>query len=411
MTLLATPPVSAAPATPPVRRSLQQVLRRALLAVAVMAVLLAGCLLILFGGLVLRSQTTANLQLVARSVSYTLEAAIVFHDQAAASEAVALIVDAEDVSQAWVYDEDGRLLVRWSRPAATPWSWLQAHLAAALLPPSVEVPVRHGRVTIGRVVLRSAGGGLVGFVLGGAAAILACLLLSALAAASAMQRVLGKILAPLRELTAVARSGRIERSLDRRVPAARIAEFHELGEDVNALLAELQARQQGLQQENAHLSLQASTDSLTGLHNRGFFESRLAGAIARAEASGGHLAVMFLDGDGFKQINDRHGHEAGDLVLVAIASRIRRPLREQDVVARMGGDEFAVLLDGLHGRDDARRVAEAIFASMAEPLALHGGASVRVSVSIGTAFYPEDARDAADLMRQADAAMYAAKRA
>ena len=402
-------PAAAVAANP--RPSLHRVLRRALLAMVMLAVLVAGGLLTLFGTAVLRSTASTNLQLVARSVGYTLEAAVVFHDDEAVADALALFASTEDVSQAWVYDHKGMLLVQWVRGATEPWDWARDRLARLLLPPVVDVPILHGDAVIGHVVMRASGSGLVGFVLSALAVMVASLGLGALAAAAALQRVLPNILAPLQQLAEVARPGRVERNLDRRVPEARIAEFHDLGDDVNALLAELEARQQGLQRENAHLAHRAATDSLTGLHNRASFEQGLARSVTTAALDGGRLAVLFLDGDSFKQINDTLGHEVGDAVLQAMACRIRNQLREQDLVARLGGDEFAVVLNGLRDAQAARLISDAIQLSMAEPIPLADGGRVMASLSIGLAVFPDDASDAVGLVRAADAAMYRGKRA
>jgi diguanylate cyclase (GGDEF)-like protein len=397
-----------------IRPSLQQVLRRALLAVVVTAVTLAGSLLTVLATVALRHNSRDNLQLVARSAGYALEAAVVFHDRPSAEEDLALIARTEDVAEAWVYDREDRVLAHWRRLTFAPWQELRDRAAELLLPPTIEQPILHEDQEVGRVVMRGAGGGPASFLLGGIVALLGCLGLSVLAADWSLQRVLRRILAPLRALAEVARAGRIERTLSRRVPAARIAEFHGLGQDVNALLAELEARQDDLRRENVHLAEQASTDGLTGLHNRTVFEQRLAQAVTSAgagtRAGERRLAVLFLDADRFKQINDSLGHEVGDVVLVAIAARIRRQVRQQDLVARLGGDEFAVLLDGLLDAALARRIADAIATSMVEPVELAGGGRVAVALSIGVAVFPDDARDAAGLLRAADAAMYRDKR-
>ena len=121
-------------------------------------------------------------------------------------------------------------------------------------------------------------------------------------------------------------------------------------------------------------------------------------------------AVLFLDSDRFKGINDAYGHAAGDAVLVAVATRIRAQLREDDVVARLGGDEFAILLTPLHKIEDAQRIAEKIIASMLEAIELPGQVSVVTSLSIGIAVYPEHGASAQELLCAADSAMYQAKR-
>ena len=393
-----------------IRPSLHQTLRRGLLAVVLVAVLSAGGLLTLLGTLALRQSATAQLQLVARSAGYTVEPALVFHDSQELFDALALIAGAEDVAEATVFDLDGHLLTRWSRRVDAPWQGLQDLFVRVLLPVAVDEVVMHDGAQIGRVQLRGAGGRLVGFVLGGVGAILACLLLTAWLAASLMHRVLERILAPLAELADVVRAARVDRSLDRRVPAAGIGEFHLLGEDVNALLSELESRHDDLQRENAHLTHRATHDSLTGLHNRAVFEHRLSRAVDAAHGQAGRLALLFLDADHFKQINDGRGHAAGDAVLIDIGRRLRVQVRDQDLVARLGGDEFAILLDGLRGAEDAHRVAAAIEAGMREPVQLADGTGVAVSLSIGVALFPQDGIDAAGLLRAADLAMYRSKR-
>ena len=122
------------------------------------------------------------------------------------------------------------------------------------------------------------------------------------------------------------------------------------------------------------------------------------------------VAVLFLDSDRFKVINDNFGHAAGDAVLVAVANRVRAQLREDDLVARLGGDEFAILLAPLHNPEDAQRIADQIIASMDVPITLPDHSQVLTSLSIGIAIYPEHGATPGTLLNAADAAMYQAKR-
>lgn len=194
------------------------------------------------------------------------------------------------------------------------------------------------------------------------------------------------------------------------MPPAQIAELDNLGNDFNALLDELEAWQTHLQSENETLAHQASHDSLTGLPNRAFFEGRLIRALRSANKLNERMAVLFLDSDRFKEINDNFGHAAGDAVLVAVATRIRAQLREDDLVARLGGDEFAVLLSPLHRVEDAQRIADKIISSMEMPIPLPGSLSILTSLSIGIAVYPDHGATPGSLLNAADAAMYQAKR-
>jgi diguanylate cyclase (GGDEF)-like protein/PAS domain S-box-containing protein len=155
----------------------------------------------------------------------------------------------------------------------------------------------------------------------------------------------------------------------------------------------------------AHL---AHHDFLTGLPNRASFLGVLDHSVGLSKRNKHILAVLFLDLDGFKQINDTLGHEAGDLLLKGVSGRLLQTLRESDTVARLGGDEFIVLLENLSSEDSAALVAEKIIAALAEPFDLNGQPG-RVGASIGIALFPHDSSEARELVRQADEAMYRAK--
>jgi diguanylate cyclase (GGDEF)-like protein/PAS domain S-box-containing protein len=152
----------------------------------------------------------------------------------------------------------------------------------------------------------------------------------------------------------------------------------------------------------------AHHDPLTGLPNRLLFEDRLQLAVAAAVRHGRYLAVLFVDLDGFKLINDTFGHEAGDAVLEEVAARLRIALREGDTIARLHGDEFAVLLPELADPLDAGRLARTLLAQVERPVEL-GGRIVTVSASIGVSVFPRDGGDGLALLRAADVAMYKAK--
>ena len=151
-------------------------------------------------------------------------------------------------------------------------------------------------------------------------------------------------------------------------------------------------------------------DMLTGLPNRILFSDRLKQAIAAAKRDKIHiLSMMFIDLDDFKEINDNFGHVTGDLALKEVASRIQDCLRESDTAARMGGDEFLVLLPAIESPDDAIIVAKKIRHALCQPIDL-GNLGLTVTTSIGIAVYPEHGSEEETLLRNADAAMYHAKK-
>ncbi len=152
----------------------------------------------------------------------------------------------------------------------------------------------------------------------------------------------------------------------------------------------------------------ANFDSLTGLPNRALFRDRLRRAITRAQRNKTRLALLFLDLDRFKNINDSLGHHAGDQLLRGVAKRLTQNARKGDTVARLGGDEFTVILENIHTPDDASLVANKILELMEPPFRLDGHELV-VSPSIGITLYPDDAEDMRSLLKNADTAMYRSK--
>lgn len=392
------------------RLRLSSVLGRGHLSVALVAISLVSVSLTLLGVLALRVYADHNLHLIARSISYTVEAAVVFRDRSAASEALDLIATTEEVADAQVFTADGQLLAHWQRPETGLLSGVEMGLANALLDQPLSLPILHQGRPVGSIVLSAHGGSLLRFLLSGLAGVLLCSVASALSALYLARRMLSGITGPLRSLAEVAHAARSLRAFDRRVPPAQIVELDNLGNDFNALLDELESWQTHLRSENETLAHQASHDSLTGLPNRAYFEGRLIRALRNAAKQGERAAVLFLDSDRFKSINDNFGHAAGDAVLVTVANRVRAQLREDDLVARLGGDEFAVLLAPLHEVEDARRIAEKINASMDVPIQLPGSHSILSSLSIGIAVYPDDGTTPSALLDAADAAMYQTKR-
>lgn len=155
---------------------------------------------------------------------------------------------------------------------------------------------------------------------------------------------------------------------------------------------------------------QANFDQLTALPNRHMFHDRLAQEMKKAKREALLLALLFIDLDNFKQVNDKLGHQQGDALLVEASARVTFCIRASDTLARLGGDEFVVILPGLDHAASADRVAQNILSTLSQPFRLEGDNSV-VSASIGIAFYPSDASDSAELLRHADHAMYAAKAA
>lgn len=172
----------------------------------------------------------------------------------------------------------------------------------------------------------------------------------------------------------------------------RLAVAHEVGR--------LREREQALEHQAMH-------DPLTALPNRAHLMQELARRIDAAAANGPALSLLYLDLDGFKATNDRHGHETGDRVLVRVAERLRSGVREHDFIARLGGDEFVILLRDCHGADKAQAVAHALQALLTAPDP--DDQAPGLGASIGIAHHPVDGRSAGELLQAADHRMYLAK--
>ncbi|MES2253461.1 MAG: GGDEF domain-containing response regulator [Pseudomonadota bacterium] len=155
--------------------------------------------------------------------------------------------------------------------------------------------------------------------------------------------------------------------------------------------------------------LRAATDALTGLSNRAAFSRVLDAATAHADRYAAGFALAFIDLDGFKAINDAHGHAAGDEVLMAVASRGKAVARASDHLCRLGGDEFVILLDGVAAQDHARQAAARYAEAIEKPITLTNGVQVQVGASLGLALCPADGMTASELVQAADQRMYASK--
>ena len=163
-----------------------------------------------------------------------------------------------------------------------------------------------------------------------------------------------------------------------------------------------------LERSRAALREEATHDALTGLANRRLFYDRLQQAVLRARRHVGRLAVLYVDLDRFKEINDQHGHDVGDAVLSEAARRLLSSVRESDTVARIGGDEFTVLLEEVADRAAVSAAMHKISLSLAQDTDFYG-LPITIEASIGHALFPEDGTTADALLRAADQSMYRAK--
>lgn len=212
---------------------------------------------------------------------------------------------------------------------------------------------------------------------------------------------------PLNQIVEAVR-GFVPGAVGQRLPSRRRDEIGVLARTIEDMQQQIRAQFDSLEDKQRALDRLASHDSLTGLPNRRLFLDRLDQALAHARRNSGQLALLFIDLDNFKTINDSLGHAAGDAVLCAAAVRLQQLVRASDTVARLGGDEFIILLDGADDPEAIAQIAKKALDALAQPI-MHMGEALISGGSIGVSRYPHDATGATELIAIADKAMYRAK--
>jgi diguanylate cyclase (GGDEF)-like protein len=204
-------------------------------------------------------------------------------------------------------------------------------------------------------------------------------------------------------------TGALQQDIDAKVMHLGAADFVPKSEATSSLLD--RTIRHAVERKAAELALEkmVKQDVLTGLGNRKMFEDHIEYALARARRNDTRLGVMFLDLDRFKDVNDSMGHHAGDALLIEIARRLRQTVRECDVVARIGGDEFTILLTDIHGEEDTAKVAAKLLENISLPIVVDGKSLV-TSSCIGISLYPESGSTVRELMQYADTALYESKK-
>jgi diguanylate cyclase (GGDEF)-like protein len=370
------------------------------------AVLLSGATLMISGLLTIREYFERNLALVARTISYAIEPAVVFGDGDAIREGIASVAAVHEVRLVELRGKDGRVLSRWAQPAAGSDAPGNSFTERLLHLPAAKAKITHGSQVIGEVSVAGDTGVLTGYLLSGALISLCCLGITIIAMRILGRRMEEGVVGPLADIALVAHEVRSQRAFDRRVRPSDIAEIDKFGRDFKALLAELQGWHVSLTEEKDKLEHEATHDRLTGLGNRALFERSLEAEVAETVRSRTSFALLYLDADHFKQVNDVYGHMSGDALLVGIAQRLRGCIRDKDAAFRLGGDEFAIILgNGVdHSLLDA--VTMRLQEALSTPIAMPSGRSLNASLSIGAAIYPDDGISPDDMLRRADERMY-----
>ncbi|MDP4536952.1 diguanylate cyclase [Alkalimonas collagenimarina] len=350
-----------------------------------------------------------NLQLVARSTAVTIEAAVFFDDKEIVAEQLAHLLSDADVANAQITLQNGEHYLNWKLNSPTERSRLSEQLIHWLLQPE-SAPIVMQQEPIAEITLWPQGERILLFMSQGLISLLFSLGLTLALLLWGTRHLHHLMSKPLLELATVTSKVRAERDFSQRVSRSKIAEIDQLRIDFNALLDELNQWQTTVEAAHSELQQHAYYDSLTGIRNRSFFESALKSAVERAKRQSGELSILYIDGDGFKAVNDTYGHAAGDEVIKNMACRIQQNLRSTDLIARLGGDEFCVLIDAAESPEHIDQLCEKIIAQVSQPMTLPDQSIVNVSVSIGVACFPIHGHSVEELLHAADTAMYQVKR-
>ncbi|MFC5511587.1 putative bifunctional diguanylate cyclase/phosphodiesterase [Massilia jejuensis] len=359
----------------------------------------------------------AQTQASATVVSENLSAALVFDDRAAAGDILAALRALPDVQSAAAFDRQGRLFASIGAPAGMAPFGMRSRPDYVLSLHEVVIvhPVQVRQQRLGTVVVRSSLSSVyhqLALYLGLAIPVMFALMAVAHLVLSRLQRF---VTDPINELSKaseqVSRLG--DYSIRARVPASE--DVGALALTFNNMLDRIEKRERELESEiaerrrvEARLDRLAHFDPVTHLHNRHFFNERLEAAVLRSREQNRRAVLMFIDLDNFKAVNDTLGHDVGDDLLRLVARQLAAELRHEDMIARIGGDEFAILLEHVHDVDMALAVAAKCLATLARPI-LIGSHDIRIGASIGISMCPDDTRDMHTLLKYADTAMYYAK--
>jgi diguanylate cyclase (GGDEF)-like protein len=383
-------------------------LTRAQLLVYVAAILLASFGASLVGYRYLHQQMRRHLDNLAQITAIECEPALIFDQDAAAADVLRAIPAEEGITRAELFDVRGKLR---ASSAAAPQG-LVGRIASYLDGEHATTKVVADGHVIGQVRLQGGQQPLLHAVFGLIASDLLVLAIVGVLSVAVSRRNTRRITQPLTQLRTLMRCAIEQRDFTQRAPSADIAEVEDLRSEFNTLLDEIVHRDRTLRAHNSLLRRLAFHDALTGLPNRAMFERALLETLNECKLTQARAALLYLDIDSFKAVNDTFGHAGGDGLLIETAKRLQDWLPDGAIAARLGGDEFVVLISPWPHHEQLPNVGSDIVAGLQAVLeqpALIGTHRIEPGVSIGLALYPDDAGDTNTLLQLADKAMYRVK--
>jgi len=296
----------------------------------------------------------------------------------------------------------------WMKSTLSPNSGPESHVFGSGKDTTILRKISTANQPIGTLILRPKMKGLteqlgLSFII-----TTAVLLISFMLAFILSNRLQDLVTVPVMNLVQTMKRVSREKNYSLRSQTAGQDEIGSLIDSFNEMLSEIESREETLRERQEHLQRLAHFDNLTHLPNRSLYCDRLHQSILQAERAKKRIAVMFVDLDHFKDINDSAGHRIGDLLLVEVAGRLQKIIRASDTVARMGGDEFTILLPNVRDKENTGIVADKILKALSEPYRVDGN-EFYITASVGITLYPDDGKTVDELLKNADTAMYKAK--
>jgi diguanylate cyclase (GGDEF)-like protein len=390
--------------------------RRGQWRIATFTLACVGLLLATAGLYASRVYEDRAMMLVAQSLAVAGEPALRFDDRMAMRALLAQMADRAQLAEVTITDRRGQEWLHFERPVGSVGGQAARQLARLVLPVAATTALGDGGDTLGHLAVRSNGRTLLQYAGWSLASLVICMAVLAVVVHRYSRRVGRALVQPIDALASLTREIREHRAFDRRASGSSLREINALAEDFNAFLAELQAHQEtirlshaGLERANESLRVASLHDPLTQLPNRAYLFEHLRNVVAESAVTKRRIGLAFIDTDRFKEINDTYGHATGDRVLTELAERLRAAIRQSDFIARVGGDEFVVVLDAPDA--DAVHLTDRINRALEIPLRLPNGQLHLIGVSIGVAVYPDHADSVMTLIQAADDAMYRVKNA
>ena len=365
-----------------------------------------------------RDRQRESAELAALQTANNVAAMLLFQDESEANSELKLLASRRDLTAATLYDANGRVFSSYGEPMKLVDSGnrevVRLYQQLDIL---LQVPIYEKEEYIGVLLVSEKLQKLRNWFLQGLLLMSGIMALLYVFSARILIKIQQKALTPLVKLTELAEQITTERNFSLRAKVSELDEIGRLSQRFNELLKRVEIWQtemnhelENAQQTSEQLTQLALYDNLTGLPNRLYFRQLLSQMVSYSRQHNQLMALLFIDLDNFKFVNDHYGHEAGDQLLILVSRRLNEVLRNEDKLCRLGGDEFALLLPGQQSIDSTKQLTNRLLEQIRKPLIINE-IVMPVGMSIGVAFCPLHSNEPNVLLNLADEAMYVAKRA